>query len=92
VALAVPAEAGRRAKGEQSVRKRTKAAVPGLPAPVECSTADRAALTGAYKAGLILAWKRDAERGYRLSLAGRPDEYVEVTKLTRYLEKLSSAS
>jgi len=48
-------------------------------------------LTDAYKAGLIVAWKRDAGRGYRLTFAGRPDEYVEVAKLTRYLEKLNGA-
>jgi hypothetical protein len=41
---------------------------------------------------LIVAWRRDAERGYRLTFAGRPDEYVEVTKLTRYLEKLNGAA
>jgi hypothetical protein len=59
---------------------------------VECSTSDRAVLIDAYKAGLIVAWKRDAERGYRLSFAHRPDEYVEVTKLTRYLQGLNSTS
>lgn len=72
--------------------KRTKDVLPGLPDPVECPTSDRAVLTDAYKAGLIGAWKRDAERGYRLTFAGRPDEYVEVTKLTRYLERLNGAS
>jgi hypothetical protein len=72
--------------------KRTKVAVPGLPDPLECLSSDRAILTDAYKAGLIVAWKRDAERGYRLTFAGRPDEYVEVTKLPRYLEKLSGAA
>lgn len=72
--------------------KRTKAAVPGPPAPVECSTSDRAVLADAYKAGLIMAWKRDAERGYRLTFPGRADEYVEVAKLTRYLEKLNGAA
>jgi hypothetical protein len=73
-------------------RKPAKTAPPALPPPVESSTSDRVVLIGAYKAGLIVAWKRDAERGYRLSFADRPDEYVEVTKLPRYLEKLNRAS
>jgi hypothetical protein len=68
--------------------KRTKDLPPGRPDPVEISASDRAVLTGAYQAGLILAWKRDAERGFRLTLAGRPDEYVEVAKLTSYLARL----
>jgi hypothetical protein len=72
--------------------KRSKSVVPKLPDPVEMSTSDRAALTGAYRAGLIIAWKRDAERGYRLTFADRPDEYVEVTKLARYLEKVKGAA
>ena len=49
-------------------------------------------LTGAYKAGLIVAWKRDVERGFRLSFAGRADEYVEVHKLTSFLERLKGAA
>ena len=49
-------------------------------------------LTGAYKAGLILAWKRDTERGYCLTLAGRSDEYVDVDKLAIYLAKLKAAA
>lgn len=73
------------------MRKRTKAVVPAPPGPVEISTSDRTVLTGAYKAGLITAWKREAERGYRLTFAGRPDEYVEVAKLTSYLAKLGAA-
>ena len=73
-------------------RKRTAAPIPVRPDPVEISTSDRDVLTGAYKAGLIVAWKRDVERGYRLSFAGRPDEYVEVTKLTTYLERLKSVA
>jgi hypothetical protein len=71
--------------------KRTKAVLPAPPTPVECSTSDRAVLIDAYKTGLIVAWKRDAERGYRLTFADRPDKYVEVTKLTRYLQKLNGA-
>lgn len=74
------------------MRKRTKDVVPGPPASVEISTSDRTLLTGAYKAGLITAWKRDAERGYRVTFAGRPDEYVEVAKLTSYLTKLNGAA
>jgi hypothetical protein len=85
--------ARRLTKGEQNLRsKRTKAVLPAPPNPVECSTTDRAGLIDAYKAGLIVAWKRDAERGYRLTFADRPDEYVEVTKLTRYLERLIGTS
>jgi hypothetical protein len=72
--------------------KRTKDKLPAAPPAVECSTSDRAALIDAYKAGLIAAWKRDAERGYRLTFADRPDEYVEVAKLARYLEKLNKAA
>jgi hypothetical protein len=69
--------------------KNSAAAAPALP---EVSGNDRAVLASAYKAGLILAWKRDVERGYRLSLAGRTDEYIEVAKLTGYLEKLRAAA
>jgi hypothetical protein len=85
--------ASKLAKGEQSLRpKRTKAKPPTLPPPVESSTSDRAVLIDAYKAGLIVAWKRDAERGYQLTFVNRSAEYVEVAKLTRYLEKLNGAS
>lgn len=72
--------------------KRTKDLPPGPPDPVEISTSDRAVLTGAYQAGLILAWKRDAQRGFRLTFAGRPDEYVEVSKLTSYLGRLKGTA
>ena len=72
--------------------KRKKDPVPGPLEPVEISTSDRVVLTGAYKAGLIMGWKRDAERGYRLTFAGRQDEYVEVTKLTSYLARLKGAA
>jgi hypothetical protein len=71
------------------MRKRKKDVLPGPPDPGEISTNDRTMLTGAYKSGLITAWKREAERGYRLTFAGRPDEYVEVAKLTSYLAKLN---
>ena len=56
--------------------KRKKDAAPAAPPPGEVSGDDRLVLTGAYKAGLILAWKRDTERGYCLTLAGKSDEYV----------------
>jgi hypothetical protein len=59
---------------------------------VETSTTDRDALAAAFQAGLITAWKRDPERGYRLTIAGRPDEYVEPAKLTRFLEKLGAGA
>jgi hypothetical protein len=36
--------------------------VAARPDPVEISTSDRAILGEAYQAGLIVAWKRDAER------------------------------
>jgi len=45
-------------------------------------------LIGAYKRGLISAWRRDNEQGYRLTLGQRGDTYVEVGKLARYLEGL----
>jgi len=48
---------------------------------------DRAVLADAYKSRLISGWKIDRDHGYRLTLAGR-DEYVEVAKLTAYLEGL----
>jgi hypothetical protein len=84
--------ASRLAKGDQNLRpKRTKTAPPAPPLPVAGSS-DRAGLIDAYKAGHIVAWKLDAERGYRLTFANRPDEYVEVAKLARYLEKVSGAS
>jgi hypothetical protein len=56
------------------------------------SDSDRAVLTSAYQTHLIAAWKQDPQRGYRLTFVGRPDEYVEVAKLTRYLEKLKGAA
>jgi hypothetical protein len=56
--------------------------------PPEILAPDRNLLTEAYKAGLILAWKHDRERGVRVTVANRPDEYVEISHLTKYLEKL----
>jgi hypothetical protein len=72
--------------------KRTKAAPAPAPAPIDVSESDRDALIAAYKAGVITAWKRDAERGYRLTIQGRQDDYVEVAKLAKYLEKLGGAA
>ncbi len=72
--------------------KRTKAVVPAAPAALECSPGDRALLIDAYRRGVIASWKRDAERGYRLTFAGRSDEYVEVANLSRYLEKLGGSA
>ena len=68
--------------------KRSKAVVPPAPAPADISASDRTALIAAYRAGVITAWKHDAERGYRLTTTGRQDDYVEVAKLTKYLERL----
>jgi hypothetical protein len=69
-------------------RKATKAAAAVAATPVEISTADRAALIAAYQAGVITAWKHDGERGYRLTTPAGQDDYVEVAKLGKYLEKL----
>lgn len=70
---------------------RAKKSAPATPALPEVSGTDRAVLASAYQAGLILAWKRDVDRGYRLTLAGSKEEYIEVAKLTGYLEKLKAA-
>jgi hypothetical protein len=70
--------------------KRSQGTVPSLPA--EIPGPDRDLLTHAYRAGLILAWKHDGERGYRVTVDNRPDEYVEIAKLSSYLEKLRSVS
>lgn len=58
------------------------------PPPPEVLASDRDVLTRAYKTGLIVAWRRDTERGYRLTFDDRRDEYVELAKLTGYLERL----
>lgn len=71
-------------------RKKDRLAAP--PPPPEVSEGERTALTDAYKTGLILAWKRDAERGYCLSLCGRQDEYVAVSQLTVFLRELKAAT
>ena len=61
---------------------------PPVPPPGTVSPSDRDVLIGAYKSGLIAGWKRDNDQGYRLTLGNRPDAYVEVAKLTSYLEGL----
>ena len=69
-----------------------KKRLPPEPVPAPYASADdRNVLAGAYKAGLIVAWKREALRGYQLTLPGRREEYVEVERLTKYIEKLTSA-
>ena len=72
--------------------KRAKEAAPAAPPPSEIAASDRDALIAAYQAGVITAWKRDAERGYRVSITGRPDDFVEVSKLIKYLAKLGGAA
>ena len=71
--------------------KRSSAPAPAAP-PAEVSSADRDLLTHAYKGGLILAWKQDREHGYRLTVGGRSDEFVEVAHLSSYLAKLRAAA
>jgi hypothetical protein len=69
--------------------KHSQRAVPAL---AEILAPDRNLLTQAYKAGLILGWQHDPERGVRVTVANRPDEYVELTYLSRYLAKLRDVS
>ena len=53
------------------------------------SESDRDMLIAAYRSGLISAWKRDSEQGYRLTVSPKGgDAYVETSKLTRYLDGL----
>jgi len=73
-------------------RKRTKGVALPNPAPVDIPPADRAALITAYQAGLITAWKHEGERGYRLTMSGHQDEYVEPAKLAKRLGRLGGAS
>jgi hypothetical protein len=54
-------------------------------------TADREVLIAAYRAGLITAWKHEGERGYRLTISGRQDEYIQAAKLAKHLERLGRA-
>jgi hypothetical protein len=73
-------------------RKPAKKVVQEAPTPADVSAADRAALIAAFQAGVISAWKHDGERGYRLTIPGRVDDYVEPAKLAGYLEKLRGAA
>jgi len=73
-------------------RKRSKVVVSPEPVPLDTPPTDRAALIAAYQAGLITAWKHEGERGYRLTMSGRQDEYIEAAKLTKHLERLGRAS
>ena len=73
-------------------QKRIKNKIPAPPTLVEMSGNDRDLLTKAYKTGLIFGWRQDRERGYRLTLGDRRDEYVEITKLSSYLEKLRKSA
>jgi hypothetical protein len=70
--------------------KRTKE--PVTPPPTEVPQSDRDVLIGAYKSGLISAWRRENEQGYRLTLGRQGDTYVEVEKLPRYLAGLAKGS
>ena len=72
--------------------KRIKVKTPTPPTLAEISGNDRELLTSAYKTGLIVGWKQDSERGYRLTLGDRRDEYIEITKLSHYLEKLRKSA
>src|SRR5262245_2556429 len=72
-----------------TMRARSKKATPPVSSPSpDVPSEDRTALIGAYRAGLIVAWRRDIERGYCLTIAGRQDHYVEVTQLANYLRTL----
>ena len=74
------------------MRAKRQKDVPAAVTPPEVSGDDRGSLTDAYKSGLILSWKRDIERGYCLSLPGRPEEHVPVDQLRRYLAQLRTKS
>ena len=73
-------------------QKRTKVKVPVPPTLAEMSGNDRDLLTKAYKSGLIVGWRQDSERGYRLTLGDRRDEYVDITRLSHYLDKLRQSA
>ena len=71
--------------------KRTKA--PAIPPAPQVSETDRDMLIGAYRSGLISSWKLDSEQVYRLTHGPKgEDAYVEVAKLTRYLDGLRKSS
>jgi hypothetical protein len=68
--------------------RRTKNTTPAPPPLPDMSGQDRDLLTNAYKTGLIVSWKRDGDRGCRLTLGQGLDEYVEMTNLPGYLQTL----
>ena len=68
--------------------RRTKNAPLAPPPLADMSGQDRDLLTAAYKTGLIVSWKRDGDHGCRLTLGQGQDEYVEMTNLPGYLQKL----
>jgi hypothetical protein len=67
-------------------------AAPPAPVPVDTPTTDRDALIAAHQAGLITVWKHDGERGYRLVMGGRQDQYVEAARLAKHPRRLAGAS
>ena len=73
-------------------RTRSKVVASPDPVPIDMPPTDRAALIAAYQAGLITAWKHEGARGYRLTMSGRQDEYIEAAKLAKHLERLGRAS
>ena len=72
--------------------KRKKQILVAPPVVAEVPGGDRILLADAYKAGLILAWKLDAARGYCVFRLGRAEEYVDVKQLSSYIGKLRSAA
>jgi hypothetical protein len=68
--------------------RRRKQVVVASPVVAEVPGGDRTMLVGAYKTGLILAWRPDATRGYCVSRVGQADEYVDIAELTSYINKL----
>jgi hypothetical protein len=65
--------------------KRTKETSHPVP---EITAGDRTLLTDAFKTGLIVAWRLDPARGYRLTLNDQQDRYVEIAQLSSYLDGL----
>src|SRR5262245_14574991 len=79
-------------QGGSRANEASKEAIRSAPAFAEIAASDRDALVAAYQAGVITSWKRDIERGYRVSIAGRPDGYVDVSHLIKYLTTLGGAA
>jgi hypothetical protein len=80
-------EIGRGDERTWRLAKRVKDAPAAVVVPA-VSESDLSVLSTAYKSGLILGWKVDGERGYRLTLTNRHDDYVVPANLTTYVEKL----